>query len=140
MIITLIKEETTKEYDEKMKKKYGSIEKLEKILEKTPKNILYADLENWKLLLENPEENIRLEEIIITDNLSIGENEIKILNIIKNEKPKSVREIALKIKKDPANINNKINHLAEEGLISFEKGLKNSKIPILNYDKIEIAI
>ncbi|MGL4669206.1 MAG: MarR family transcriptional regulator [Methanobacteriaceae archaeon] len=140
MIITLIKEETTAEYNEKMEKKYGSIEKLEKELEKTPKNLLYTELENWKLLLENPEENIRLEEIIITDNINIGEKEIQILNIIKNDKPKSVREIALKIKKDPANINNKINHLAEEGLISFKKGLKNSKIPVLKYDKIEIAI
>ena len=34
---------------------------------------------------------------------------------------------------------NKINLLAEEGLISFKKGLKNSKIPVLNYDKIEIS-
>ena len=140
MIITLIKEQTTKEYDKKMKEKYGRIEKLETLLEKTPKNILYADLENWKLLLENPEEPIRQEEIIITDKISIGENETQILNIIKNEKPKSIREIAIKIKKDPANITNKINLLAEEGLISFKKGLKNSKIPVLNYDKIEIAI
>ena len=123
-----------------MKEKYGSMEKLETLLEKTPKNILYADLENWKLLLENPEEPIRQEEIIITDKISIGENETQILNIIKNEKPKSIREIAIKIKKDPANITNKINLLAEEGLISFKKGLKNSKIPVLNYDKIEIAI
>jgi predicted transcriptional regulator len=123
-----------------MEEKYESIEKLEKTLEKTPKNFLYAELENWKLLLENPEENIRLEKIIITDNVSIGENEIQLLNIIKNDKPKSVREIALKINKDPANINNKINHLANEGLISFKKGSKNSKMPILKYDKIEIAI
>lgn len=140
MIITLIKEQTTKEYDNKMKAKYGSMEKLEALLKKTPKNILYADLKNWKLLLEKPEEPIRQEEIIITDKISIGENETQILNIIKNEKPKSIREIAKQIKKDPANITNKINLLAEEGLISFEKGLKNSKIPILNYDKIEIAI
>lgn len=121
MIITLIKEQTTKEYDKKMKEKYGSMEKLETLLEKTPKNILYADLENWKLLLENPEEPIRQEEIIITDKISIGENETQILNIIKNEKPKSIREIAIKIKKDPANITNKINLLAEEGLIRFQK-------------------
>ncbi|MDR2830706.1 MAG: MarR family transcriptional regulator [Methanobrevibacter sp.] len=140
MIITLIKEQTTKEYNDQMKAKYGSMGKLETLLEKTPKNILYADLKNWKLLLENPEEPIRLEKIIITDKISIGENEARILNIIKNEKPKSIREIATKVKKDPANITNKINLLAEEGLISFKKGIKNSKIPVLNYDKIEIAI
>jgi hypothetical protein len=140
MIITLIKEETAQEYNKKMEKKYGSIEKLEKTLKKTPKNLLYADLENWKLLTENPEENIRLEEIIITNKISIGDNEIELLNIVKNEKPKSVRELANKIGKDPANTTNKINQLAEEGLISFKKGFKNSKIPILKYDKIEIAI
>ncbi|WP_394325426.1 HVO_A0114 family putative DNA-binding protein [Methanobrevibacter arboriphilus] len=67
---------------------------------------------------------MRQEEIIITDNISIGENEIKLLNIIKNEKPKSVREIANKINKDPANTTNKINQLAEEGLVSFKKRFK----------------
>ena len=140
MIMTLIKEQSTKEYDKQMKAKYGSMEKLEKLLEKTPENILYFDLQNWKLLLENPEEPIIKKEIIITDKISIGENETQILNIIKNENPKSIREIANKIKKDPANTTNKINLLAEEGLISFKKGLKNSKLPVLNYDKIEIAI
>jgi DNA-binding MarR family transcriptional regulator len=140
MIISLIKEETSVEYNKRMEKKYKSIEQLEKIFEKTPKNLLHVDLVNWRFLKENPEEKIKFEEILITDNVSIGENEIKLLNFIKNEKPKSVREIALKIEKDPANVNNKINQLANEGLISFKKGLKNSKIPYLNYDKIEIAI
>ncbi|MDR3063467.1 MAG: hypothetical protein LBU40_04925, partial [Methanobrevibacter sp.] len=69
--------------DEKMKAKYGSMEKLKTLLEKTPKNTLYADLENWKLLLENPEEPIRMENIIITNKISMGENETQILNIIK---------------------------------------------------------
>ena len=140
MMLTLIKEQTTEEYDQIMKAKYGSMERLEKQLEKTHENILYAELNNWKLLLQDPEEPIKVKEIIITDNLNIGENELEILNFIKNGKPRSIREIALKIKKDPANTTNKINHLAKEGLISFEKGVKNSKIPVLNYDKIEIAI
>ena len=140
MIITLIKEVTTDEYDEMMKKKYGSMEKLEKQLEKTPKNILYFDLENWKMLLKNPDEKIKFEEVIMSDTLNISSKEVELLNIIKNDKPKSVREIALKLEKDPANTTNKINQLANEGLISFKKGLKNSKVPYLNYDKIEIAI
>jgi len=140
MIISLIKEETSQEYDERMTKKYGSIEKLEKTFKKTPKNLLHVDLVNWQFLKENPEEKITLEEILITDKISIGDNETEILNIIKNDKPKSIREIANKIKKDPSNITSKINLLADEGLISFKKGLKNSKIPVLNYDKIEIAI
>lgn len=140
MIISLIKEETSQEYDKRMTKKYGSLEKLEETFKKTPKNLLHVDLVNWQYLKENPEETIKIEEIIMSDTLNISNNEIELLNIIKNENPKSIREIANKIKKDPANITNKINLLAEEGLISFKKGLKNSKIPVLNYDKIEIAI
>jgi predicted transcriptional regulator len=140
MIISLIREETSEEYDEKMIKKYGSIENLEKILNETKRTILHVDLENWKYLTENPEETIKLEKILITDNVNIGENEVELLNIIKNDNPKSVRDVANKINKDPANITYKINQLANEGLISFKKGLKNSKIPVLNYDKIEIAI
>jgi predicted transcriptional regulator len=120
--------------------KYGSIENLEKILNETKRTILHVDLENWKYLTENPKETIKLEKILFTENLNIGENEVELLNIIKNEKPKSIREIAIKMEKDPANTTYKINQLAEEGLISFKKGLKNSKIPVLNYDKIEIAI
>jgi predicted transcriptional regulator len=138
-MISLIKEETSQEYDKRMVKKYGSIEKLEKTFEKTPKNLLHVDLVNWQYLKENPEKTIKLEEILITD-LSIGTSEVELLNIIKNENPKSVRELAKIIEKDPSNIQNKTNQLAKEGLISFKKGLKNSKIPYLNYDKIEIAI
>jgi DNA-binding MarR family transcriptional regulator len=123
-----------------MIKKYGSIENLEKILNKTKRTILHVDLENWKYLTENPKETIKLEKILITNNVNIGENEVELLNIIKNDNPKSVRDVANKINKDPANITYKINQLANEGLISFKKGLKNSKIPVLNYDKIEIAI
>jgi predicted transcriptional regulator len=140
MIISLIKEETSQEYNEKMVNKYGSIENLEKILNETKRTILHVELENWKYLTENPKERIKIEKILITDNLNLGENEVKLLNMIKNEKPKSIREIANKINKDPANTTYKINQLAKEGLINFKKGLKNSKIPVLNYDKIEIAI
>jgi predicted transcriptional regulator len=140
MIISLIKEETSQEYDNKMINKYGSIENLEKILNETKRTILHVDLENWKYLKENPKKTIKLEKIVITENLNIGENEVKLLNIIKNDNPKSVRELAIKLNKDPANTTYKINQLANEGLISFKKGLKNSKIPVMNYDKIEIAI
>jgi len=76
-MLTLIKEQTTEEYDQIMKAKYGSMEKLEEQLKKTPTNILYAELNNWKLLLQDPEKNIKVKEIIITDNLNIGENKQK---------------------------------------------------------------
>ena len=99
MIISLIKEETSEEYNERMKKNMEVLINQKKLLKKH-KNLLHVDLVNWQFLIENPEETIKFEEIIISDTLSISNNEIELLNIIKNDSPKSVREIALKINKD----------------------------------------
>jgi len=46
----------------------------------------------------------------------------------------------IKCSKDVSSVQRKVNKLEKEGLITFEKGLKNSKKPVLNYDKIKIAI
>jgi predicted transcriptional regulator len=44
------------------------------------------------------------------------------------------------IHKDITTVQKKINNLEKEWMIELKKGSKNSKIPVLNYDKIEIAI
>ena len=54
--ISLIKETTGKEVVEELKKKYGAIENLKRLVEKHPENFLYQlDLEDWKTYLEHPE-------------------------------------------------------------------------------------
>ncbi|KZX17639.1 HVO_A0114 family putative DNA-binding protein [Methanobrevibacter filiformis] len=140
MIISLIKEETSKEFIEKMEEKYNSYEQLEEAFQKTKRTILHVDLENWKYLKNNPEETIQLTETLFTNELNIGENEIELLNLIKSKTPKSIRELAKIIDKDISTIQPKIKKLENEGLIELKQGGKNSKIPIVNYDKIEIAI
>lgn len=140
MIISLIKEQNSGEFIHEMEKKYGSIEKLKEAFEKTKRSILHVDLENWKYLLQNPDETIKIEETVFTDNLNLGETEIELLNMIKDKAPKSIRELAKMTHKDISTIQPKIKKMEEEGLIELKQGGKNSKIPIVNYDKIEIAI
>ncbi|MDR3292285.1 MAG: MarR family transcriptional regulator [Methanobrevibacter sp.] len=101
---------------------------------------LYTDLDEWEYFLNHPDEIVQKKHVKITEDVNLGHFELKLLSMIKSEKPKSVRELALKVEKDQSNVQNKVTRLAKEGFIYFEKGLKNSKKPILNYDKIEIAI
>jgi predicted transcriptional regulator len=62
------------------------------------------------------------------------------MHSIKNNKPKSVSELAKLVNKKTSTISNKVNLLEKEGLIELKEGSKNRKIPTVNYDKIEIAI
>ena len=139
--ITLIKEMTGKDLIIEFEEIYGSIERLQRIFKKDSENMkLYTDLDEWEYFLEHPDENVQKKHVKFTEDINLGKLELKLLSMIKSENPKSIRELALKAEKDPSNVQNKINQLAEEGLITFKKGLKNSKKPILSYDKIEIAI
>jgi len=99
-----------------------------------------VDLENWKYLKKNPEEEIERGEIKVTNKITLTETELEILNFIKNEKPESIRELARFLDKDIKSIHPKIKELEEEGLIELKKGSKNRKIPFLNYDEISISI
>ncbi|MDR1819716.1 MAG: hypothetical protein LBR15_05650 [Methanobrevibacter sp.] len=56
------------------------------------------------------------------------------------KKPQSIRELARLINKDVATVQPKVKTLNEKGFIGFKEGNKNSKIPYLNFDKIEIGL
>ena len=66
-----------------MEKTYGSIKQLEKILQQTNNMLMYVDLENWKYYLKNPHEKIERGWTIFTEDLTLGELEMKLLNFIK---------------------------------------------------------
>jgi len=120
---------------------YESIGKLENIFKKGKGDMkLQMDLENWKYYLKHPDEEIEQDKIIFTDKTKISMIDLELLNFIKSKKPKSITELAKYLEKDVANIQRKVDTLEQEGFIELEKGNRNSKIPVLNYDKIEIAI
>ena len=140
MIINLIKKQKGYEVIKEFHKKYGSFENLEKLYKDTGSNLFLVDLENWKIFQENPDETLESMEIKIADKLILTEIELKILDLIKNENPKSIRELARFLDKDIKIIHPKIKNLEKTGLLELKDGVKNSKIPVMNYDKIEITI
>ena len=135
---TIKGKDLTKEFEEK----YNSIKELEKILNKGQGDMkLESDLEDWEYFLENPDEEYTQEVIIYDEKPSFSIIDLEILNLVKNEKPKSISELAIMMNKDNGNITKQVNKLKEKGLIGIEEGKNhNIKTPVFNYDKIEIAI
>ena len=101
---------------------------------------MYVDLENWRYYRDNLDEEIELTESLVTNKLSLSDLDLIILNTIKHEKPRSIRDLANKINKDVSNVQPKVKRLEEEGFIKFEAGAKNSKIPYLTFDEIKLEI
>jgi predicted transcriptional regulator len=136
-----VKEQIGIEFIKEMGKQYKSIEEAEKILKRNPTNmILCVNLENWKYYLKNPDEKIKRTTSLITDELILGEIELKLLNTIKKEHSKSIRDLARLSGKDISVVQPKVQNLVKNGLIQLKNSYKNSKMPYLNYDQITIAI
>lgn len=140
MIITLVKKQTGHEFIKEMEETYKSISELEKLFKRTNNMKMYVDLENWKYYKDNLYEEIELTESLVTNKLSLSDLDLIILNTIKHEKPRSIRDLAKKINKDVSNVQPKVKKLEEEGFIKFEAGAKNSKIPYLTFDEIKLEI
>ena len=140
MIITLVKKQTGHEFIREMEETYNSISELEKLFERTNNMKMYVDLENWRYYRDNLDEEIELTESLVTNKLSLSDLDLIILNTIKYEKPRSIRDLANKINKDVSNVQPKVKRLEEEGFIKFEVGAKNSKIPYLTFDEIKLEI
>ena len=139
--IKLIKEISGIDLVHKMEKNYGSLKGLEMIYNLHKENTkLLNDLNEWKYYLANPHEKIIQTKVYCTEDLNLDKIELELLNFIKNHEPRSINDLSNIASKDIGSVLRKVKKLEEEGLISFEKGLKNSKKPVLNHDKIEIAI
>ncbi|MDR0911328.1 MAG: MarR family transcriptional regulator [Methanobrevibacter sp.] len=139
--IRMIKKIQGKDKIKELEQEYKNINNLKRILESDQGNMLHElDLENWEYYLENPEEYLEEGKTIFIDGINLGETELELMHHIKKQNPKSVSELANIVNKKVSTIATKVNNLEKEGLISFKYGSKNRKIPIINYDKIEIAI
>jgi DNA-binding MurR/RpiR family transcriptional regulator len=139
MKLIFTKEQTSKEFIKEMEEKHESIEQLEKKIEKSYNALDYVDLENWKYLLENPEETIKKTHTNVTNNIKTIDFEL--INIIKENNPKSLTELSTIMNKDISTIQRKVNKLKDYGFVELkEENLNNMKTPLIDYDTIEIAI
>ena len=139
--ITLIREFKGKDLVNEFEKQYGSMDKIKRVFERGKGNAkLKLDLEDWKYFLKHPNKEVRETKVIYTENPEITMKDISLISFIKNQKPKSIKELADLAKRDISTIQRKVTILENEGLIEIKEGTKNRKVPIFNFDKMEIAI
>ena len=139
--ITLIRKISGTDYVKEMEKKYGNIEKLEKLCEKHENNPEIAlELDDWEYFKDHLDETMKQKKILYNFE-GFTAPDLNIINLIKNEKPESITELARMMDKDSGNVAKQVNKLKEEGLIEIKEGnINNKKTPVFNYDKIEITI
>ena len=139
--ITLVKELKGKDLIRDFEKKYESMDKIKRILDRGKGNVkLELDLDDWIYFLKHPNEKVRETRIIYTENPELTMKDISLMSFIKNQKPQSIKELAELADRDISTIQRKVNILENEGLTEIKNGSKNRKVPIFNFDKMEIAI
>ena len=101
------------------------MENLEIILKRNPEDAkAHYDLNDWKYFKKHPDEEVNTGKTIFRDHSSISTLELELMNFIKHENPKSIKELAELIHKDVSTIQRKVNNLEKEGLISLKEGKK----------------
>jgi len=139
--ITTIKVIKGKEKIRELEKKYGSLKNLKRKFKNDTENmLLYSDLEDWKYFIKHPEEELEDGKTVFIEDINISKRDFELIKTIKDNNPNSISELAKLMNKEVSFIQKKVNTLKKEGLLDFKQGSKNRKIPIVDYDKIEIAI
>lgn len=139
--LTLVREMTWADMMKEFERKYESIENLKNLCEEDQEDMLmWTDLEDWERNKDHPERTVKETVVLFTKNLPLGQSELEMLYSIKHNQPKSIRELSRILKKDIKMVYTKINKLANEGFIELKPGVNRSKIPVVNYDKIEISL
>ena len=88
------------------------------------------------------------EEKIVVENLDVlrkilTPERLRILQVIRSEKPKSIYELAKLLDRDRAAVVRDLEYLQQLGLVEFEeerRGKRRSRKPVVPYDGIEVSI
>ncbi len=105
MQIRFVRKVKAKEMIKEFEKKYGSLEKFRRYVERNPDDyIALMDYEDWVHFLQNPDIDVEEGEVVITDISFLTPQKLQILEAIKKYKPKSIRELAEKVGRDIKNV------------------------------------
>lgn len=139
--VTMVKRIKGKDKIRELEKKYRTLKRLKKLFEKDNENmLLYSDIEDWEYFQNHPNEDLDEGKTIFIENTNLGQLELGLIKSIKHNTPQSISELAKITDKDVSSIQRKVTMLEKEGLLDLKTGHKNRKIPVINYDKIEITI
>jgi len=138
--IKLIREIKGKDFVKEMEKLYSTPTNLKKIVEETEDMKLELDFDEWVYFKDHPEETLKQTHILY-DYKGLSETDLKLLDTIKNDKPQSLTEISKLMNKNVSSIQRNVTRLKEDGFIKLKEGnINNMKIPVFNYDRIEIEM
>ena len=88
------------------------------------------------------EEKIVVESLDVLRKILTPER-LRILQVIRSEKPGSIYELAKLLDRDRAAVVRDLEYLQQLGLVEFEEekhGKRRSRRPIVPYDEIEVSI
>lgn len=140
MQIKFVRKVKAKEMIKEFEKKYGSLEKLRRYVERNPDDyIALMDYEDWVHFLQNPDIDVEEGEVVITDISFLTPQKLQILEAIKKYKPKSIRELAEKVGRDIKNVYMDVKELEKNGLVELESVGRAKKVE-LKYNEIVITV
>jgi predicted transcriptional regulator len=91
---------------------------------------------------EFEDEKIVVESLDVLRKILTPER-LRILQVIRNERPGSIYELAKMLDRDRAAVVRDLEYLQQLGLVEFEeerKGKRRSRKPVVPYDEIEVSI
>lgn len=139
MQLKLVRHTRGWEYIQNLEDRYGTREDLERLIKKDPENFLYQlDLEKWSYYQEHPQAVVEERETIFLQDASIDLWDLKVLEVIRKEKPTSLRDLSSILEEDAETIQHQVHRLARDGLLKLEPGPDQGKIPVVDFVKIEI--
>jgi predicted transcriptional regulator len=67
---------------------------------------------------------------------------LELLWLIGEKRPRSVRELAAIVKREPKNVNEDLRYLVSVGLVEFRRGggRGNAKTPVVPYDRVDLSL
>ena len=120
---------------------YGSLENLKKLLEKDPENVLFQlNIDDWEYYLNHPENSIKEEQIIFTEDFNLEMFDLILMDCIKQEKPKSLGELSEMVQKEVKEVCPRLEGLEKVGFVMLDKGPGDVLIPLLRFETLTIEI
>lgn len=67
---------------------------------------------------------------------------LELVWVIGEQRPRSVRELAAMVKREPKNVNQDLDYLVSVGLVEFRRGSGRgkAKVPVVPYDRVDLSL
>ena len=146
MMIRVQQVTTVAVFLETMKQRYGGVEKLRAHIRSHPRDVTAKlDLEDFEFYLGHPEmHDEKMERAVSLIPLTakalsmFTKQRLAMLETLADKRFESVRKLAEHLRRDVHNVYEDLRLFQRLGIIEFERGPRNSRIPRLVADSISV--